>query len=343
MTISPGGLPRLAPSKEQLLFDKSILNQLTSSIDLTKSKIVRSPGFIFLCGGPLSPINNTTQFKSCRDIFYKYIKRNNSIFSTRIVLAEEIFKYFEHSSYEDLLTFERDLAELSSLTVIFSESPGSIAEFGSFAVLTSIKDKLLVVLHQDDSFKESFIWRGPALHLMKRAQKYNKENPISIYNWEAPEISTGYMDEKCFDDAEDLSEVISKIIQSEPKTKIFQTNDRGHVMLLLAELLSIIHLATLDELQVTLNSLGIKIDKKLLESHLSLLVSLNLVAQKPYRNNVYFLSVPSGHWVSIAFNKNAIYRDIIRWKSLFLEDYRKVSAQKVRALRSHLKSQGSIG
>ena len=65
-----------------------------------------------------------------------------------------MFEYFEHSDYQDLLRFERDLAELSSLTVLFSESPGSIAELGSFAVMNTIQERLLVVMHQEDAHRK---------------------------------------------------------------------------------------------------------------------------------------------------------------------------------------------
>lgn len=343
VTISPGGLPRLAPSKEHLLPTDNLLNQLTSSIDLSKSKVVRSPAFIFLCGGPVPTNDETKEFMSCRDIFFNFILCNNYSFSGQIILAEEIFTYFDHSSYDDLLTFEEDLADLSSLTIIFSESPGSIAEFGSFAVLDSIRDKLLVVLHENDSHKESFIWRGPASHLIEWAKKNNKENPITIYNWKTSNLTSRYMNQEHFDDAEDLADMVNGLIKSRPKTMSFHTSRQGHVMLLLVALLDIMHLATLDELFTSLKNLSINIEKKTLERYVSLLVSLELIVRKPYRNYVFYLSAPSKPWISLSFASDAKNRDAMRWKSLFLEDYRNVSIQKSRALKSYLKSKGHIG
>ena len=125
--------------------DKTLYNEWLSSIDLAKTRVIRFPSLIFLCGGGIS--NNSERFKSWRDIFYRHISQNDSSFKENVVLAEEIFRYFEHSAYHDLLHFEQDLAALSSLVVLLSESPGSIAEFGSFAVLRTIQDRLLVVLH----------------------------------------------------------------------------------------------------------------------------------------------------------------------------------------------------
>ena len=122
-------------------------------------------------------------FKSCRDIFYRYITRSECLFRENVILAEQVFRYFEHSSYQDLLRFERDLAELSVLTVIFSESAGSIAELGSFAVLKTVQERLLVVMHEDDAYEKSFIWRGPVLYLKELAKVNGKPDPITVYNW----------------------------------------------------------------------------------------------------------------------------------------------------------------
>ena len=226
----------------------SIYSECISSIDLTGTRVVRFPSLILLCGGPVS--QETSVFKSCRDIFYQHVKHSETcLFRDNVILAENIFCYFEHSSYNDLISFEKDLAELSSLTVIFSESPGSIAELGSFSVLPKVQDRLLVVLHEDDAFKESFIWRGPALYLKNNAKENGKLDPISIYNWQKLKKDDGIVEQSDFSDAEALSESIVKILTEFPKTAAFKKDQVGHVMLLVLDLLNIIHLATIEEIQ----------------------------------------------------------------------------------------------
>jgi hypothetical protein len=120
---------------------------------------------------------------SCRDIFFRHVLASACPFKDQIVLAEKVYKYFEHSAYDNLLDFERDLADLCALTVIFSESPGSIAEFGSFSVIKELKERILVILHKDDTYKESFIWRGPALYLQNFAKSNGGQDPVLIYEW----------------------------------------------------------------------------------------------------------------------------------------------------------------
>ncbi len=282
-------------------------------------------------------------FQSCRDIFYHYVKNKNFQFQENIVLAEEVFLYFEHSSYKDLLSFEKDIAELSDMTVIFSESPGSIAELGSFSVLENVKDRLLVVMHQDDAYKESFIWHGPVLHLKELAKSNKQYDPIAIYNWHKLNKDNGILNENDFSDAQDLAETIENILSKSPKTEAFNRNQVGHIMLLMLDMLSVVQLATLDEMVNILKLLNIISKRRVVEQYLSLLVSLKFADRKPYGHNVYYLSISKSPWLSLSFVKEERNRDLDRWKSGFLEYYSQEEIRKYRALGSYMKSKGLIG
>jgi hypothetical protein len=319
-----------------------VYEEWISSIDLTKTRVVRFPSLILICGGPVS--KEITVFKSCRDIFYQYVKNSQTcLFRDNVILAEEIFSYFEHSSYKDLISFEKDLVELSSLTVLFSESPGSIAELGSFSVLPKVQDRLLVVMHEDDALKESFIWRGPALHLKNLAEENGKEDPISIYNWQKLHKDDDILTPNDFSDAESLSESIEKIFTGFPKTAGFKKDQVGHVMLLVLDLLSIIHLATIDEIHNMLNYLGINNNLQTVKQHVSLLLSLGYAVRKPYQNNIYYLPSQHVNWLSLAFMKGAKIRDKDRWRRLFVEYYSRNQIQKHRALKSYMKARSTSG
>ena len=323
---------------------EKIYKEWISAVDLTKTRIVKFPSFIFLCGGPIS--NEQGKFLSCRDIFYSFINKNSCSFRENIIRAEEVFKYFEHSDYQDLLRFESDLAELSSLTVLFSESPGSIAELGSFVVLNTIQERLLVVMHQDDAYQESFIWRGPALFLKNLAKSNGKENPITIYNWQKKKDDNGYFNTEDFSDAIDLAETIEAIISKRPKTVSFREDQLGHIMLLIICFLKIVQIATFDEIVFILKGLGIKKLTKLktVKQYLSLLKSLGLIVLKPYGNYVFYLSAPQSDWFSWGYDtKTAKIRDDDHWATQFIEFYKDNQKEKVRALRSYLKSTGQIG
>lgn len=313
-----------------------------TSIDLTKTRIVKFPSFIFLCGGRIS--DNSQKFLSCRHIFYSYINQNDCSFSKNVVLAEKVFEYFDHSDYPDLLQFERDLAELSILTIIFSESPGSIAELGSFSVLDTIQERLLIVLHQDDTHQESFIWRGPISFLKNLAKSKGSDDPITIYSWQKKKDENGQIIIEDFSDALDLSEAIESIVGKLPKTVGFKSNQLGHIMLLIICSLKIVHLATLEEIVFILKKFGVDSETKSVKQYLSLLKSLGLVALKPYRNYEFYLAPPQSDWFSWGYNtKTAKNRDANRWANQFIEFYKNNQAEKIRALRSFLKTTGQVG
>lgn len=255
-----------------------------------------------------------------------------------------MFKYFEHSDYQDLLGFERDLAELSSLTVLFSESPGSIAELGSFSVLKTIQERLLVVMHQDDAHQESFIWRGPVMFLKNLAKSNKKEDPITIYNWKKKKDDNGYFNTGDFSDALDLTETIEAIIGKRPKTVSFRKKQLGHIMLLIICSLKIVQIAILKEIVFILNSFGIDHEEKTVKQYLSLLKSLGLIVLHPYRNYEFYIAAPQSDWFSWSYDtKTAKIRDADRWVNQFIEFYEDNQKEKIRALRSYLKSTGQIG
>ena len=321
---------------------EKIYTEWISAVDLTKTRIVKSPSFIFLCGGPIS--ENQEGFLSCRDIFYSYINKNECSFREKIIRAEDVFKYFEHSNYQDLLSFERDLAELSSLTVLFSESPGSIAELGSFAVLKTIQERLLVVMNQKDANRESFIWRGPVLSLKNLAESNGNEDPITIYNWQKKIDENGYFDAGNFTDALDLAETIEAIISKLPKTVSFSEKQLGHIMLLIICVLKIVKIATLAEIIFILKSFGIEQKLKTIKQHLSLLKSLGLITLQPYRNYYFYIAAPQSDWFSWGYDtETAKIRDADRWVTQFVNFYKDNQKEKHRALRSYLKSTGQIG
>ena len=317
--------------------NKDIFKEWTASIDLTKTRVVKFPSLIFLCGGPIS--TGKEGLKSCRDIFYRYVTNNSARpFREQLILAEQVFRYFDHSAYRDLLRFEEDIAELSVLTIIFSESPGALAELGSFAVLKAIREKLLVVVHQDDADKESFIWRGPVLALRHLAKENEKEDPIFVYNWRRIAGSNGALTEEDFSDAADLAETIEKILSRYPRTMALDVDRLGHVMLLMLEILDVIQLANADEIADILEMLEIVHNRRSVEQHLSLLVSLDLAIKKPYRHNVYYMSTHRKHWLSWGYRKESVVHDVERWRGMFTEYYLTSQVQKSRALRSYMKT-----
>lgn len=122
---------------------------------------------ILLCGGEVSSIIEKSP-KSLRDAFIR-ADGFSIIKNTEIIQIEEIREYFEKDSpYLDLVDFERDIAQVCELVILFSESPGSFAELGSFSNFDEIMEKLLVIVRAKFLLKSSYISKGPVASLRRR-------------------------------------------------------------------------------------------------------------------------------------------------------------------------------
>jgi len=117
---------------------------------------------LFVCGGIVHPVDKQLPPGSFRDRLMRYTAEKGIEFHDYIVLAEEFKDYYVDGNYRDLLTFEDDIASLSTLVIIFLESAGSLVELGLYCSRPAFFKKLLVVVPKDElETEDSFIYLGP--------------------------------------------------------------------------------------------------------------------------------------------------------------------------------------
>ncbi|SHN56635.1 hypothetical protein SAMN02745247_01541 [Butyrivibrio hungatei DSM 14810] len=123
---------------------------------------------IFLCGG-------TDTDNHRRDKLRDYLvsqKKNISVLYPEDLLIEML-----NGKQKDLVYLEQKLAENCDIIILFCESPGSMAELGSFVTNESIIKKLVVLIHAKHKNDKSYIMYGPA-----NLVKANKESSLIFYN-----------------------------------------------------------------------------------------------------------------------------------------------------------------
>lgn len=132
---------------------------------------VYSPSpFVLLCGGERTDITEIRS-KSLRDAFLKS-QFHASIKNGEVRQIEDIREYFDKDSpFEELVSFESDIAQLSDLVLLFSESPGSFTELGVFASHKEIAKKTLVVIQRKYLERDSFISKGPIAYFRSISEK----------------------------------------------------------------------------------------------------------------------------------------------------------------------------
>lgn len=328
------GIPCRTLCKERILpplKSERILSKWVESIKIETIRVAKFPSYIFLCGGKRSLVPE--KFLSCRDIFYSYIQKNDLSYKNDILIAEEAFQFFLSSEYDDLLQFEQDLAELSALTIIFAESPGALAEFGSFSVMEKVQDKLLVVLHSNHANKESFIWRGPALYLQNRAKENSLPPSIVIYNWNR-EFKEDTVNGDNFQHSLDLSELVQEIIASRPKTEKFREDSTCHIMLLIVSVLEVLTMASIDELVYIIEKFKINKTRKIIKRYLNLLIAIKFIKRIPYGHNEFYTTyLDNNDWITWSYTTKS--RDKFRWKIDFIEFYKDSYEKKYRAIKAY--------
>jgi hypothetical protein len=148
-----------------------------------KSLHVRAPSpIILLCGGPIDV--ETPKPESLREAFTLVYGR--ATLKDYATVTPEEFKIFApDGNYQDWLSFESEFAQIVDLIVLFSESYGSVAELGAFAMVPEIALRLLVVMDDKNYGDSSFIKLGPVRRL---EDKYGK-SAVCVLNRQDINIS----------------------------------------------------------------------------------------------------------------------------------------------------------
>jgi hypothetical protein len=193
-----------------------------------------------------------------------------------LVIPEDFKDWLHDSVYPDLLSFESDLAQTSSLIIIALESPGSIAELGSFSVNNALKDKIIIIISEHHYTKSSFIVLGPLRQL--------PEVNIYSYPYDHKTIGTSLNDY-----LDDIVENIHKNLQAIDKSEKLDSENNGHIALVVYDLLLMFKALKLGEILDYLKLLSCERNKIITKRLLFLLSKLMLVEKKRIGNVDYFV------------------------------------------------------
>ncbi|URQ74640.1 MAG: retron St85 family effector protein [Candidatus Ochrobactrum gambitense] len=121
---------------------------------LLKKKNLEVPSKVFVCGPGYGASNI-----DIRNIAKSSLK---NIENVEVVYGEEIEKQFRYKKQAtDLQTLEARYAHDVDFTLLILESPGSIAELGTFSHMPGLYGRLVVLVPKRFFRSESYIARGP--------------------------------------------------------------------------------------------------------------------------------------------------------------------------------------
>ncbi|MEX1199905.1 MAG: retron St85 family effector protein [Methylophaga sp.] len=264
-----------------IAYENALIDEF-QQLDIDKFSVNLTDNFIFTCGGQVDA--KETFPPSFRDRFLSYTAKKHPIIYSGIVLAEAFKDYFRENAYSDLLVFEDDIAQISSVILVFLESPGSLVELGMFCSKPDSYKKLVIVAPRDEvESEDSFIYLGPLEYIRKK-----HPTSVAIYPWPDPKVA-----EYDPSQIQDLCHIINDKLENLDKSQKLSQGNSGHLALLISEIVSICYPILLSDIDLVLQALGIDITQTTISRYLYLLTSLGLIAKEKYSNYHYYYPLRS--------------------------------------------------
>ncbi len=254
------------------------IESFSATVDPNRATVVSFPEFIAIFGSAISFNKRYSKPKSERDAFYWWINEHRKELVELLLFPESYNDWSDFSTYSDLLLFEKDLGYLTSVVLVFLESPGSIAELGAFSQIESLSERLLVVVKDDCHPKNSFISLGP-IRSIKETQKY--PNCVCVVPKGTPTQLAAHIPV--------IVEMLDKK-RADKKYKInFDANNLQHQIILVLDLVNLFLTVQKTELQKLAQLFIGEIALSRLSQILFLLEKTCLIKCKHYGNNQYFV------------------------------------------------------
>ena len=267
---------------------------------------------IFICGGQCASPQDPPI--SLRDAFMRVVGRS-PLARYELVLAEDPNIFSPIGEYTELLAFESDIAQLTELLLLFSESPGSLVELGMFVMDDEVSPKLMVVVDDKNYAKYSFIRLGPLFTLLHR----HGDAAVCV-------LALAYLNIRNINTVNNINlDALLSVLENPLKQRLNQKREprtfdkprHGHVTKLITGLVQHYAALTLDEIEVLLFCLDVTISRAELKKHIQCAERFRWMLTKRIGTDVYCAARATASRIAIDFNlvPGAPIKDKTRWRS----------------------------
>lgn len=331
--VRPRGNFRLSKVKS---VGVEIAERFATAIDVEEIKVRQFDGFVFLCGGAIE--STDAAIASARHYALGRRDEQGKIAGHRVFIAERMTSLLQGDDFHDLLEFEEHIAALCACVLIFVESPGSIAELGSFSVMKHLAPRLLVVCEQrfESNVAPSFIFLGPIASLRRRRSESVQVFPIGT-DVNGAMRASGELLSDCWEYIEEaMLAILKRPIPESPLVK----SELPHQMVLVAELIDLGIATKFGEIEQVLDAFGVVLRGKSLRRILRILEQFDLVVSKTYGNDRFYYSSHARSLVSFKAStvSGAQVFDPVRFKARLLEYYETEDQRRSKAIRAFLRT-----
>ena len=301
--------------------------ELLECVDAKSFRVHAPAPVVFICGGPCDV--KAIKPMSLRDAFMRLTHKKP--FDRHItLLAEELNAFFPRGHYKDILSLEADIAQISDLIILFSESFGSAAELGAFAMVPDIAPRLLVVIDDHHYEDNSFIKLGP----IRSLENAYGERAICVLNRADIKIDdirrVENLDLTVF--SERIAEAFSERVKTNHERTTFDKNRNGHIIKLVAGLIQHYGALTLDEIDVLLYCLDIKIQQDRLSDLLLCAEFAEWIIKDKRGLYTYYLAVAGNEALQYSFLPNISKIDKFRWRATIAEYWKQTDPNRFSSI-----------
>ena len=291
---------------------------------------VRNPhDVIFVCGGETD--SPPELIKSRRDALMR-ICMTGDFAKFSFMKAEDVNVFAPKENYKDLLRFESDIAQISGLILLFTESAGSFAELGAFSMEEEITKRLLVVIDDKYYNEDSFIKWGPVSYLE------NAHGDEAVYvldragvgmnvDGRPADIDVALFGPRIFD-------AIRQRMETAKGHSTFDPSRPGHVVRLVTGLLQDYGALTDPEILLILESLDIVITPARLIEFMISAQALGWLMRSRRGLRTFNAALDGKEALRFAFSEGAPYRDRLRWRADVVAYWRSVDPERSAAIQA---------
>lgn len=309
----------------------SSIFELGDVLDIRTLRVHSPSVFILACGGKFDVTKPASM--SLRDSFLTSAP-TSPLYRYETKIPEDFVREYTESNYNDLLEFEKDLAQLCDLVLLFSESYGSVAELGSFAMLEEIAERLLVVIDDKNFGNGSFIDHGPIKALINR---YGRQAICVVPLMQIGIESISQL--KNLDQNE-----LMRIVGSAAETRIesiakqvtrstFDSKKIGHQIRLMVGLVQYYGALTPEEIQLHLESLSVHCSESTLKKHLVCANCAGWIKRSPSGSEDFFVPAHSNEAIQFQPKQNIEFEKL-DWRARVREHYRKTDPSRFHCIQS---------
>jgi hypothetical protein len=248
-----------------------------------------------------------------------------------MLLAEQLNAFFPKGNYQDILTFEAHIAQISELIVLFSESFGSAAELGAFSMVPDIAHRLLVVIDDDHYKADSFISLGPIRSLENKFQ-----SSVCVLNRQ----DIGIPDIRHVEDVkiDVLSAQMQAAIEARESTSkehtTFDSTRPGHIIKFMVGLIQYYGSLTIDEIEAHLYCAGLPTTVDTIKNYLLCAEFADWIMQDKRGVRTYFSALHRNKALQFESLKDQEKLDKMRWQAAVMKHWKETDATRFSSIQA---------